>query len=524
MTTRTPKRPLSNRVTYRCWPALAALLLFACSSDGTDSASKSPSRVTITVAYANGIRTLDPQHANYAMTNMVDSTVYEPLVTFDGSKSVVGVLARSFQVSPDATSIDVTLDGRATFHDGSPLTATDVKYSLDRYVTIGHDVADLLASYQSTTVVDPTHLTIHLSKPDVVFLGALNKAFVMKASLVEANAGSDHGQTWLETHDAGSGPFVTNGRPVTEDITVTRYDDYWQFDPARPAAIVFRRVDQNAAQLAQLMAGDVDIAQNLKPADAATLATSSTLSAAYLEVVSQTEISFNNSAGPTANVAVRKALQLAYDYQRGLDTIHGGKGTIANGVVHSPLPCRVESPPYTQNLDEARRILVAAGIADLTLTMRFQPTNPIQTAEAEMFKSNLEAIGVTLELVPIAYADYLDLLKDPATIPQMMLQNDYALVPDTGAVLLEGFGSRSIGTNHTAYANPTVDALLSQAQATTNADDRCALYKQVQTIVYNDAPQATLYQVDSIVGYRSGLQGVVESSTVNPIALAGIRV
>jgi peptide/nickel transport system substrate-binding protein len=457
------------------------------------------------------------------MTNMVISTVYDTLITYDSTNKVVGDLATDFTFNADASALNVTLSSKATFHDGSPVTASDVKFSLDRYMAVGAGVAGLIKGYASTTVTDPTHLTINLSGPNALFLGSLSKAYIMEAAVVQAHAGTDQGQAYLQTNDAGSGPFVTTGSPVTGDVVVNRYDKYWQYDPARPASLTFKRIDQSATQLAELKAGNIDIAQNLSSTDAATLTGSSSVTVAYLPVASQAILAFNTSTGPTANVAVRKALALAFNYQGGLDKIFGGKGKIANGPLQAPLACGLTGPPFAQDLTQAKKLLADAGVSNLTITMRFQPVFPTQAAEATLYQSDLKTIGVTVNLVPIAFADYLTLLSSKDTIPEVMLENDFALIPDPGTVLLSGFGSKSIGTNHTAYSNPAVDDLLAKAAANPDEAARCALYQQAETLIQADVPQATLYQVDGIVGYKTGLKGVTVSSTVNPIALAGLR-
>ncbi len=187
----------------------------------------------------------------------------------------------------------------------------------------------------------------------------------------------------------------------------------------------------------------------------------------------QANIFFNVMNGPTANKAVRQAIQMAYDYTGGLETIRGGNGTIATGPLPGQFSCRPEMPAYGQDLEQAKKLLSDAGMFDLTLTMKFQPVFKEQEREATLLQSNLAQIGVTLELEPIAYADYLSALKSPDSIPQMMLATDFAQYPDPGVMLVKTYKSDQVGTNKSGYRNPTVDELLGRAAETSDA--RCGV-------------------------------------------------
>jgi peptide/nickel transport system substrate-binding protein len=247
----------------------AGLAVWSVVLPGTARAAASSS---IVVAYANAINTLDPQQSNYAQTNYVDSVLYEPLVTYDAQNKLEGVLATEYTLSPDATSVSITLRSGVTFHDGTPLTATDVQFSLDRYKQLGTGVASFLAGYKSTTVINPLHLTINLSAPNSLFLGDLTKLYILDAALLSKNAGSDNGQTYLATHDVGTGPFeVTTPQNTSGDITVMRYPKYWAYSASRPSSIIFRRIDESSTEREELQAGNINLALNLSAQDASVL-------------------------------------------------------------------------------------------------------------------------------------------------------------------------------------------------------------------------------------------------------------
>ena len=512
----------------RTLPVVAVVTAIAMTAAGcsakADTTNAATSSTDITVVHANSIDTIDPIQAVQAETDTVANLLYDPLVTYDNTDTIVGVLASKFTLAPGALSVAVTLQQGPTFHDGSPVTADDVKFTLDRDVSVNTGVAGYLKDYASTTVTSPTELTINLKTADAFFVGMLSKIYIMEAKLVSAHQGTDHGQGWLQSHDAGSGPFTVGVQKSLNDITVDRYAKYWSFDDTRPTSIRVLRVDQSSTEAADLKAGTADVALKLSSADAAALDGVGKLKTAWINSGLTEYTWFNPNSGPTANILVRRALQYAYDYNGGLAHVWDGKGTTIKGPLPPTLSCEPDLPGYSQDLDKAKALLAQAGVTDLHLTMRYQPALAQFTQEATLFQSNLKSIGVTLTLQPITFSDYLASLADPKTIPQVMLMGDVPRFPDAGIYLNYVYNSRSVGTNYSGFSDPNVDKLLDQAKVTADADTRCGLYKQVQQTIYDQALSLNMYTYQQPVTYRADITGVVASPNANPITLRTLRI
>ncbi len=478
------------------------------------------------VIFANGgvVATLDPLRADYAQTSFVVSTIYDTLVTYDDQARIAPRLATAFEVAPDATSVTLTLRDDVTFHDGARFTARDVAYTLDRLKALGLGVAAQVAEYDRTEIADDTHLTIHLSRPSSLFLGALSKIYILNSERVKANEGADRAQSWLQANTAGSGPYdVSMARG--DAVIVTRAADYWAPAEARPEAIVFRRIDESATQRDEIRAGNVDLSVlGMGYRDAQELDRSGAATDAALRPVLQTNVVFNTRSGPTADARVRKAIRLAYDYAGGLSGIRMGNGTLSNGPLPVTMPCRPDLPTVAQDKEAAKALLAEAGQTALKLTMHYQPTIEVQRQEATLLQSNLREIGVELALEPVTFAAYMGMLASPETTPQMMLLDDFAQFPDPGAMLQKGYHSRAGATNRSAFADPQVDALLDEAIATGDAEARCEIYKQVQERIEDASAIMPMYSVGRPVPYRhQHLQPVKVSYTVFPLAPADLR-
>jgi peptide/nickel transport system substrate-binding protein len=509
-----------------CAAALAAVGLAACSSSsgsGSTAGSVAPHLSSLVAAYTGAIDTLDPQQSDYGQTSLVDSALYEPLVTYTPTNQLVGALATSFVLSPSATSVRITLRSDVTFHAGTPLTAADVKFSLDRYEHLGTGIGGLLGDYESTSVINNTRLVINLKTPDSLFLGELSKAYILDATTVTAHAGSDDGQAWLANHDAGTGPYELAPAATGGNIVLDRYSHYWAFTAQRPTSIVMRRIDESATQREDLEAGDINYANNLSESDAVA-SKSSQVAMTNLGVIQQQYIYFNVTTGPTSNVKVRRALQMSFDYSGALKKILGGAGETASGPLPLGMACEPSFPQFTQNLPKARSLLAQAGYTHLTLTMRYQPEIAEQAQEAVLFQSDLRSIGVTLKLVPITFSAYLTTLSSSATIPPMMLLADNTQIPTAGSFLAQFYGPSSAGQNRSGFKNTQLNALLDAAASTNNTAAQCSDYEKAQHIVYNAATAVDLFSVPWPLAYTTNLSGVVVSPITTPISLATLRV
>lgn len=501
--------------------AVACGLAFALIAGVSSPAVSAERSQTIIVGVGGQVNTLDPLRADYNQTNTIVSALYDTLVTYDDT-TLVGSLAEKYAYSDDAKSIEITLRPDVKFHDGTVLTAKDVAYTLDRLKRLGIGVASFVEGYEATTVTDDTHLTIQLSEPNTLFLSSLSKVYILNSALVETNKGSDDGQAWLQGNEAGSGPYILGDQ--SQAVVIDIFDGYWAPAEGRPLSIVFRRIDESSTRRDELRAGNIDVGFTYTDRDAASMENDPALKVVPINTSYQTEILFNTQVGPTADPKVRKALRMVYDYAGGLRSIRGGNGALANGPVPARLNCRPELPEVKQDLEAAKALLAEAGASGTKFELSFQPVFELQKQEATLFQSNMRDIGIEVELKPIAYPNWLASLKDPNSIPQMMLLEDFAQLPDVGLMLTKGYKSDAIGTNRTGYNNKEVDKLLDEAMVTADEAKRCDIYKQVQTILDQDSVMIDMYGVYKASAYRvEALAGINASMHVTPVAPADFR-
>lgn len=513
--------------------ALLAVSMAACGSGSSSGAAGTTSDGSGSPAAASGkqtvivdeqVSTLDPVLADQVQNDNLDNVLYDSLLEYDTSAKLVPRLATSWKVNSTATSVVLTLRTDVKFQDGTPLTAADVVYTLDRDKTVGLGVASLISAYKSSVATDPGHVTITLSRPDALFLGALSKIYVLNSAVVKQHAGADHAQAWLAANAAGSGAYSMTSFQQNSLAKMAVNTKYWAPVAGRPAELVVQTSKSSATSRDSLTAGSTDIA-SLTADDTKTMSTEQFTSETVPGQL-QTYVFFNTQSKKLSDVRVREAISLAYDYAGHVSQILSGAGVVANGILPNAVSCRVAGAPSAQDLTKAKQLLAAAGASNLELTAQFQPYLEEHKEAATLLQSDLQQIGVKLNLVPTTYPTYVKELASPTTTPDVMLIWDFAQYPDAGIMLYRTYYSALIGkgSNYGGYSDKSVDALLDQAIAQPDDTKRCALYQEIQKTVAAD--HVSMNIADPKMGFviRRGITGVETTPTHQAINLMAIRV
>lgn len=334
----------------------------------------------------NTINTLDPSTPGATRESIgISVDVYDRLVTFDRKlrdgvfvydpAKIHGELAQSYDISPDGLTIRFHLRD-ATWHDGSPVTAADVKWSLDRAVgakslSAGQMAAGSLTRPEQFTVVDDRTITVTLPKPDRLALADLATplAPIFNSALAKRHATPDDpwAQDWLKSNTAAGGAYTVETFKPGEEIVLRRNDNW--INGAGGTLPYFKRVIEqkipDVATRANLVErGDADIAVDLQASDVQSLAARGKV---RIDSTPQTSgftmIAFNTQLPPFDNLKVRQAIAAALPYD---DMFAGAlfkRGLPLYGASWTALPSGnfPQAMPVKTDLDKARRLLAEAG-------------------------------------------------------------------------------------------------------------------------------------------------------------------
>ena len=383
-----------------------------------------------TLRYVTGasVNTLDPNVPGSTRESFaVSLSTYDRLVSFGRKQlngkwvfdldKINGELAESFNVSPDALKITFHLRKDAKFQDGTPVTAEDVKWSLDRAVTApvlgkAQLLTGSMTSADQFKVIDPLTIEVTLPKPDKLALPNLATVYpiIINSKVAKANATAEDpwAITWLKEHTAGSGAYVIESFKPGEQVIMKRNEAWNRGTPEKAAffkRVIVQSVPEPATRANLVERGDADITVDLQASDIQSLESKGKLKVVSTpQYNSVTFISMNNTIPPFDNVNVRRAIAYALPYDDMFKAALFGRGTPLFGATWAdgkPTTSAYPFPqPVTLDLDKARAFLKTAGMPDgFSTTFSFN-VGQASTAEpmASLVKESLAKIGIKVDI------------------------------------------------------------------------------------------------------------------------------
>ncbi|MBA3288363.1 MAG: ABC transporter substrate-binding protein [Acidimicrobiia bacterium] len=439
--------------------------------------------------------------AGAAQDQVLLDNVYETLLTAGPQSEIQPGLAAVPDVSDDALVYTFTLQDGVTFHDGSDLTAADVVWSLDAFRAEGGTGAVDLASVASVEATDDLTVVLTLSQPDNDLLFNLTRR--SGAVLAEDASG-------LENGAVGTGPFVFEEWNRGLSITLSRYDEYWGGPVAVGGATFTYYTDPNAAVTA-LTTGDVDILTGINTDLVGPLQDDPDFVVSQGTTNGEFTLGFNNSRKPLDQVEVRTAIRRAIDKQ-GLLELYNGYGTI----IGSPVP---PQDPWYEDLtgiapydpDAAAAALDAAGYGEgLELELSYPDIYP--TNAAEYIRSELEEVGITVDIVSIPFETWLS---------QVFTNADYDM---TVVLHVEprDIANYANPDYYWRYDNPEVQQLIGDAKVAPTAEEATDLLKQATEQIAEDSPVDWLLLYADLTVATPDVTGYPTNDTASRFDLSGV--
>lgn len=457
------------------------------------------------------IDTVDPAVGFDQAMGSTMKQVYDALFRYVGNPPKVEPwLAESYTVSDDGKTYTVKLRTEAKFHDGSPVNADAVVYSAERLIKIGQGPAGLFLGVLSaghTKAVDASTVEFTLDQPYGPFPDILSWLFIVNPAVVEANKGSDDGQTYLVDHEAGSGPFTLGRWQSGELYEFVAVADYWRGWPNadHPTSVVRQVMREASSRRLAIESAQVDLVDWMSVDDEKAVDGKNGITIAPGPTLTVYDVKMNTANGPTSDVHLRRAIAYAVDYDA-MQQIWGGRSTPLTG----PLPPSLatsQKPMYTRDLDKAKAELAQSAYPTGT-DLEFVYVTGLEDERRTglVLQSSLKDIGINITLTPVPWSDAVASFAKPETSPALFPLYSGTAFADPDNYLWASFNSSLAGqwTNPGHYKNPDVDKLLSDARAATDPAKRADLYSQAQDKILADSPNLFLAATpeDHIVGPR----------------------
>jgi peptide/nickel transport system substrate-binding protein len=450
---------------------IAGLALAASMSAGADEAPQRGGILTFAVS------AVDPPSYDIHATALYQavhllSPHYSTLLKLDPANypAVIGDLAESWTVSPDQRTFTFRLRPNITFHDGSPLTALDVKASYDRIRNPPQGVVSVrqgqFAIIDTIETPDPLTVVIRLKSPS----RSMIYAFAVPWNAIYSAAKLREDPRWPATHVMGSGPYRFVEHVSGSHWVGARFDGY--FKPGLPYLDGFRAVfTRGAAMINAIQGGQVDGEfRSITPGDRdrLTQAMGERIVIRESSWISPLVIIFNTEKKPFDDPRVRRALSLAVDRwqasevlsrQSFLRAVGGflrpGSALAAReadlvewpGFAHDPAPSRIE----------ARRLLREAGVERLSFKLTNRDITNLYLPAAVFLIDQWRRIGVTVEHLPVPEPSYQ--AAQTSGNFDVMLSGDGDAVDEPDFQLVRYQSADVTPANRGRYVDRTLDTL-----------------------------------------------------------------
>ncbi len=427
--------------------------------------------------------------------------------TFD-MDNIHGELADRIDRSPDGLTYTFHIREGAMWHDGTPVTAADVKWSLDRMVSARSLAPPQVASGSHTSpdqysIVGDRQVQVKLPRPDRLALGNLciPYALMINSTLAKKNATADDpwAMNWLKENTAGGGAYIVETNRPGQQV-VLRRNDAWK-NGKNGALPFFRRVILQTVPEASTRAslverGDADLSIDLAASDIPAI-----IQRGRVKVVSipQTNafqaVVFNTQLAPFDNPKVRQAFAAALPYEAMFQAAQFGRGRILFGAQWTEAPDAAfpRTMPLNLNLDRAKALLAEAGHPNGFATTFTFANSMAAFAEpmAALIKESLARIGVevTVQKMP------------DAQISTMVVERRLPFFTDIGAAWLPSpdyfFRTYFVGAhrwNYSGFNNAEMNELVQAARFETDTAKYDAAVKRMINIAAQEMPMAMVWQ------------------------------
>lgn len=474
---------------------------------------------TLIMARAADTTGLDPHTQTAFASFRLLELIYEPLVNLNENLEVVPALAESWDFSEDALTLTLNLRQGVTFHNGAEFTAEDVVATFNRILD-EETAAAARANYLSIASIDtPDDYTVvfNLSQADVPLLAALattNAAIVDSADIESGD---------VATVANGTGPFKLDNWTPDETTTLSANADWWGEGP-NVDGIEIRIIPDEASILAALRAGTIDFALLNDPLVATLLIDDPAIVLNRVPSIAYHVLQLRSLAAPMDQLAVRQAISCAIDRQEVLDT-----ASLGEGVVTGPLTMAAFALPtdelfcYSKDLEKAKALMAEAGLAD-GFTLKVIAANaepPTALSEAQSVQAQLAEIGITVEIESLELSVYVD----------RWLAGDFEAAialnggrPDPYTMYARYWQSTGNLNNVAGYSDETLDTLMADGRAETDAEARFQIFSDFQKHLAEQAPWTWLYVGYEYTAQQPYVSGFIPSPTDSLLSLTQVTI
>jgi peptide/nickel transport system substrate-binding protein len=370
---------------------------------------------------------------------------------------------------------------------------------------------------QRISVVNNLTVQFHLAYPFASFLPSLtclDGAPIVNPRIARGHKIGANGSSYLNDHDAGSGPYELVSYQHHQKIVLRAFPGYWRgWSGHHAARVVISWPASSSTQRLELERGGIDATMNLSNQDFSAVAHESGIHVNEYKAQTIRDIRLNTAKGALSNLAVRRALSYAFDYQGVVRGVFQGHAARMRGVGPTGFKNFVaERNPYTFDLNKAKALLKGSGVPSkqLNFTIAYLPDDTQAIQMAQIFQADLAKIGVKTKLQGIPIATLTQIDQKPSTDPDIWIGAWTMDYNDDAQMYWSYYLSSNtppVGGNQMYYKDRVTDQWLNKGMRATNARTALGWFTAVCHRVYAQAPNIWPVQPDERVALRNNVHG-----------------
>lgn len=447
-----------------------------------------PVRTTVNMIQVIG--SIDPAKVTDYTEYMAAVNLYDGLTTVDPDGDVIPQLATDWTISEDGLTYTFHLKSDATFSDGSPVTATDVVWSVQRLLALRQGASYLFEGIidpEAVTALDEHTVQFTLNEVYSPFIAITPLVFVINSDAVSVSDADPWGEDQLAETAIGAGPYSLVRWTQGSEMVIARNEGYhagWPNErPLDEIRLVITRDESTVRALARR--GELGMSSQYQASETYNgigaqedyrIVEAGTATGYYMKI--------NNQIAPTDDVHVRRAIALATDYDTIRDVIYPGaamRGPIADAFTDA-VPADAAMPVY--DLEAARAELEQSHYYDgspIQLVHTHVANTPFQEEIALLMASNLEAIGFEVTIQPEPWNRVTELATTIESTPHFSQVFYGPTYPSPDSVFYVQYHSGAAGTwaSMDWVMDPEVDALIDASRLETDTELRNGIYQDI---------------------------------------------
>lgn len=436
--------------------------------------------------------------------------IYESLLRYDFDLKPLPGLAQSWDVSPDRLTYTFKLYPNITFHDGTPLTADDVIFSVTKLLVETHARArGIFTRIESAKAPDPLTVVFKLKAPFPAFLGAFDctTAPILPKHIYE---GTDFRKNPANDKAIGCGPFKLKEWVRGSHVLLVRHEGYYRPGEPHLDEIIYRVIPDAASRSVALEQGTVQLTQwsDIEPFDVKRLSAlpNLTMTTKGYELFAPHQwLELNNRIAPMNDKRFRQAIMYAIDRKALLSRVYFGLGKVAIGPVSSKTRFyEKDVKQYEYSPEKAKALLDEMGLKPgpdgkrVSIPYLVPPYGEIFQRAAEFIRQSLSRVGVDFQLQGTDVGGWAQKCGnwDFSVTQNLVYQLGDPALGVSRTYITSNIRKGVLFSNTCGYSNPEVDRLFEQAATATSDDKRQEFYSAVQKILVEEVPVVWLIEQD----------------------------